>query len=54
MIGSAAELPAKGPALDADELRGRLRHRAYTRELGDDPSAIRAWTWPGGARGVRV
>jgi xylulose-5-phosphate/fructose-6-phosphate phosphoketolase len=29
----------------ADE---RLRHRAYTRELGDDPPDLREWTWPGG------
>ena len=25
----------------------RLRHRAYTREHGDDPSDVRDWTWPG-------
>jgi len=24
----------------------RLRHRAYTREHGDDPSELRDWTWP--------
>jgi xylulose-5-phosphate/fructose-6-phosphate phosphoketolase len=29
----------------ADE---RLRHRAYTREHGDDPPGVRDWTWPGG------
>jgi xylulose-5-phosphate/fructose-6-phosphate phosphoketolase len=28
----------------ADE---RLRHRAYTREHGDDPAEVRDWTWPG-------
>jgi xylulose-5-phosphate/fructose-6-phosphate phosphoketolase len=28
----------------ADE---RLRHRAYTREHGDDPPDVRDWTWPG-------
>ena len=28
----------------ADE---RLRHRAYTREHGDDPADVRDWTWPG-------
>jgi xylulose-5-phosphate/fructose-6-phosphate phosphoketolase len=33
----------------ADE---RLRHRAYTREVGDDPPDIRDWTWPGGAHDV--
>ncbi len=27
----------------------RLRHRAYTREVGDDSPDIRDWTWPGGA-----
>jgi xylulose-5-phosphate/fructose-6-phosphate phosphoketolase len=25
----------------------RLRHRAYTREFGDDTPDIRDWTWPG-------
>ena len=25
----------------------RLRHRAYTREHGDDPDDVRNWTWPG-------
>ncbi len=29
----------------ADE---RLRHRAYTREHGDDPPDVRDWVWPGG------
>jgi xylulose-5-phosphate/fructose-6-phosphate phosphoketolase len=24
----------------------RLRHRAYTRERGDDPPDVRDWTWP--------
>jgi xylulose-5-phosphate/fructose-6-phosphate phosphoketolase len=33
----------------ADE---RLRHRAYTREHGDDPPDVRDWTWPGTPRGV--
>jgi len=28
----------------ADE---RLRHRAYTREHGDDAPDVRDWTWPG-------
>jgi xylulose-5-phosphate/fructose-6-phosphate phosphoketolase len=27
----------------------RLRHRAYTREHGDDPPQLRDWTWPDGA-----
>jgi xylulose-5-phosphate/fructose-6-phosphate phosphoketolase len=25
----------------------RLRHRAYTREVGDDMPGVRDWTWPG-------
>jgi xylulose-5-phosphate/fructose-6-phosphate phosphoketolase len=24
----------------------RLRHRAYTREIGDDMPEVRDWTWP--------
>jgi xylulose-5-phosphate/fructose-6-phosphate phosphoketolase len=24
----------------------RLRHRAYTRETGDDPDSVRDWVWP--------
>jgi xylulose-5-phosphate/fructose-6-phosphate phosphoketolase len=27
----------------------RLRHRAYTREVGDDSPDVRDWTWPGNA-----
>jgi len=26
----------------------RLRHRQYTREVGDDPPDVRDWVWPGG------
>jgi phosphoketolase len=33
----------------ADE---RLRHRAYTRDVGDDPPDVRDWTWPHPARGI--
>jgi len=25
----------------------RIRHRAYTREHGEDPPELRNWTWPG-------
>jgi xylulose-5-phosphate/fructose-6-phosphate phosphoketolase len=25
----------------------RLRHRAYTREHGEDPADVHDWTWPG-------
>jgi xylulose-5-phosphate/fructose-6-phosphate phosphoketolase len=26
----------------------RLRHRAYTRAVGDDSPDVRDWTWPDG------
>jgi xylulose-5-phosphate/fructose-6-phosphate phosphoketolase len=29
----------------------RLRHRAYTREHGEDPPQLRDWSWPGSERG---
>ena len=43
-------VPGLGPR--AAELRHlmvdeRLRHRAYTREHGDDMPGVRDWTWPG-------
>jgi xylulose-5-phosphate/fructose-6-phosphate phosphoketolase len=31
----------------------RLRHRAYTREVGDDMPDVRDWRWPQ-PRGVAV
>jgi xylulose-5-phosphate/fructose-6-phosphate phosphoketolase len=34
--------------LRQDMVDARLRHRAYTRERGDDPPDVRDWTWPGG------
>ena len=30
----------------------RLRHRAYTREVGDDPPEIKDWVWPGPTAGA--
>jgi xylulose-5-phosphate/fructose-6-phosphate phosphoketolase len=32
----------------------RLRHRAYTREVGDDMADVRDWVWPGAGPGPRV
>jgi xylulose-5-phosphate/fructose-6-phosphate phosphoketolase len=32
----------------------RLRHRAYTRQIGDDMPDVRDWTWPGSAPGPRL
>jgi xylulose-5-phosphate/fructose-6-phosphate phosphoketolase len=33
-------------ALRQEMVDERLRHRAYTREVGDDPPDVRDWTWP--------
>ena len=59
-VGAGAEafllhlLPQVGGALGerAAQLRQgmadeRLRHRAYTRQVGDDPADVREWVWPG-------
>jgi xylulose-5-phosphate/fructose-6-phosphate phosphoketolase len=43
-------VPGLGPraaALRQHMVDERLRHRAYTREHGDDPEDVRDWTWPG-------
>jgi xylulose-5-phosphate/fructose-6-phosphate phosphoketolase len=32
----------------------RLRHRAYTREVGDDMPDVRDWTWPAGEASTRT
>ena len=43
-------VPGLGEAaaeLRQDMVDQRLRHRAYTREVGDDPPDVRDWTWPG-------
>jgi len=33
--------------LRQDMVDERIRHRAYTREVGDDSPDVRDWTWPG-------
>jgi xylulose-5-phosphate/fructose-6-phosphate phosphoketolase len=32
--------------LRQEMMDARVRARAYTREHGEDPSEISAWTWP--------
>jgi xylulose-5-phosphate/fructose-6-phosphate phosphoketolase len=42
-------VPGLGPRaalLRQDLVDQRLRHRAYTREVGDDPHEVRDWAWP--------
>ena len=46
-------LGARGAACARGWPTSALRHRAYTREVGDDLPDIRDWTWPGGARDGR-
>jgi xylulose-5-phosphate/fructose-6-phosphate phosphoketolase len=52
VIDRVPTLGARAAGLRQAMVDERLRHRAYTREVGDDPPDIRDWTWPGGARGV--
>jgi xylulose-5-phosphate/fructose-6-phosphate phosphoketolase len=52
VIDRVPTLGARAAGLRQAMVDERLRHRAYTREVGDDPPDIHDWTWPGGARGV--
>ncbi|MGI9100062.1 MAG: phosphoketolase family protein [Solirubrobacteraceae bacterium] len=52
VIDRVPQLGSRSAALRQEMVDERLRHRAYTRELGDDPPDVRDWTWPGTPRGV--
>ena len=52
VIDRVATLGARSAGLRQAMADERLRHRAYTREVGDDPPDVHDWTWPGGARDV--
>jgi xylulose-5-phosphate/fructose-6-phosphate phosphoketolase len=47
VIDRVPGLAEKAAALRQDMGDARLRHRAYTRQVGDDPPDIRDWVWPG-------
>jgi xylulose-5-phosphate/fructose-6-phosphate phosphoketolase len=47
VIDRVPGLAARAAHLRQDMVDERLRHRAYTREVGDDPPDVRDWTWPG-------
>jgi xylulose-5-phosphate/fructose-6-phosphate phosphoketolase len=47
VIDRVPGLGQRAAALRQDMVDERLRHRAYTREFGDDPADVRDWTWPG-------
>jgi xylulose-5-phosphate/fructose-6-phosphate phosphoketolase len=46
VIDRVPGLGAAAAELREEMAAERLRHRAFTREVGDDPPAIRDWTWP--------
>jgi xylulose-5-phosphate/fructose-6-phosphate phosphoketolase len=45
VIDRVPSLGSRASALRQQMVDQRLRHRAYTREVGDDPPAVRDWTW---------
>ena len=47
VIDRVPGLGTRASALRQQMADERLRHRAYTREHGDDPPDVRDWTWPG-------
>jgi xylulose-5-phosphate/fructose-6-phosphate phosphoketolase len=46
VIDRVPGLGTAAAALRQEMVDERLRHRAYTREVGDDPPDVRDWTWP--------
>ncbi len=47
VIDRVPGLGERAAHLRQDMVDERLRHRAYTRETGDDSPDVRHWTWPG-------
>jgi len=47
VIDRVPGLGARAGHLRQEMMDERLRHRAYTREVGDDSPDVRDWTWPG-------
>ncbi len=46
VIDNVPGLATRAAHLRQQMVDERLRHRAYTREFGDDPPDVRDWTWP--------
>jgi xylulose-5-phosphate/fructose-6-phosphate phosphoketolase len=46
VIDRVSGLGTRAAHLRQEMVDTRIRHRAYTREHGDDPADIRDWTWP--------
>jgi xylulose-5-phosphate/fructose-6-phosphate phosphoketolase len=47
VIDRVRGLGERAASLRQEMVDERLRHREYTREVGDDPPDVRDWTWPG-------
>jgi xylulose-5-phosphate/fructose-6-phosphate phosphoketolase len=47
VIDRVPGLDERAAHLRQDMVDERLRHRAYTREMGDDTPDVRDWVWPG-------
>ena len=47
VIDRVPGLGEREAALRQEMTDARLRARAYTREVGDDPPEVRGWSWPG-------
>ena len=47
VIDRVPGLAEHAAALRQHMMDERLRHRAYTREVGNDPPEVRDWVWPG-------
>jgi xylulose-5-phosphate/fructose-6-phosphate phosphoketolase len=52
VIDRVPSLISRASGLRQQMVDERLRHRAYTREVGDDPPDVRDWTWPATPRGA--
>jgi xylulose-5-phosphate/fructose-6-phosphate phosphoketolase len=48
VIDRVPSLRSRASALRQEMVDERLRHRAYTRAVGDDAPDVRDWIWPGG------
>jgi xylulose-5-phosphate/fructose-6-phosphate phosphoketolase len=46
VIDRVPRLGERAAGLRQEMVDARLRQRAYTREVGDDPPEVRDWTWP--------
>jgi hypothetical protein len=54
VIDRVPSLGSRASALRQRMVDERLRHRACTREVGDDPPEIREWTWASQEKSLRA